>query len=414
MLNMSVAMNNHTLANKQLVIGITASIAAYKSIDVVRLLRAAGATVRVVMTQSAKAFITPLSLQAISGNIVYSDLMNPMAENGMEHIDLSRWADMIIIAPASANFIARLAHGFSDDLLSTLCMATKAPIILAPAMNQQMWLNKITQENINRLITHDVKIFGPTEGLQACGDKGPGRMVEPAEIVKQLECFSVNSALSGKRVIITAGPTQEPIDPIRYLSNHSSGKMGYALTEAALNAGAAVTLISGPTHLKKPQGAQCINVQSADEMLNAVLNEINHCDVLIGAAAVADYRITTPSQHKIKKNDNELTLNLTRNPDILARVSQLKQKPYMVGFAAETENIFANARQKLHSKNLDIIIVNQVGKTDRGFNSDNNQLTAIWSDGHREYSLQSKKWLAKELINLIAKKMMVDNVLNND
>ncbi len=389
------------LSHKHILVGVTGSIAAYKSAELIRDLRELGATVRVVMTKSAQEFITPLTMQALSGNPVHLDLLDPNSEAAMGHIELARWADLILIAPASANIIARIAYGFADELLTTLCLATTKPIFLVPAMNQQMWLNNVTQENIEKLQKRNIKIIGPAIGLQACGDIGPGRMLELKQIIDVLENNLIKPILKNKKIVVTAGPTQEPIDPVRYLSNHSSGKMGFALAEAAATLGAEVTLVSGPCSLPTPTHINRINVGTAEEMLKSVLDHINGCDVFIAAAAVADYRCEVISQNKIKKSQSEIKLNLIRNPDILATVSQLPNKPYIVGFAAETENIINNAEKKLKNKNIDMIIANQVGQSDLGFNSDYNQATAIWSDGKQEFPYATKQMLAKNIMRLI-------------
>lgn len=393
------------LSHKHILVGVTGSIAAYKSAELIRELRELGAIVRVVMTKSAQEFITPLTMQALSENPVYLDLLDPNSEAAMGHIELARWADLILIAPASANSIACLTYGFADDLLTTLCLATTKPIFLAPAMNQQMWLNKITQENIERLQKREIKIIGPAVGSQACGEVGPGRMLEPAQIINTLENYLIKPILQNKKIVITAGPTQEPIDPVRYLSNHSSGKMGFALAEAAANLGAEVILISGPCYLSTPIHVKRINVVTAEEMLNSVLDQISNCDIFIAAAAVADYRCEVISQNKIKKSQSEIQLNLIRNPDILATISQLSNKPYIVGFAAETENIIENAEIKLKNKNLDMIIANQVGLSHSGFNCDYNQATAIWPEGIQEFPYSTKQVLAKNIMDLIASKI---------
>lgn len=394
----------NTLKNKRILIGITGGIAAYKSADLVRRLREVGAEVRVVMTRAAMAFITPLTLQAVSGNPVHSDLLDSQAEAAMGHIELARWAEIVLIAPASADFIAKLSHGHADDLLTTLCLATTAPIVIAPAMNQQMWLNPATQENVERLSMRGIQLIGPDEGSQACGEIGPGRLVEPLELVHHLTTVFAPKLLTGKTIVITAGPTREAIDPVRFMSNHSSGKMGYALAAAAQTMGAKVILISGPVNLPAPHGVQCVKIQSAEQMSKIVLKEIESCDIFIAAAAVADYRCATSAQQKIKKTQTILELKLERNPDILAMVSNLPKRPFCVGFAAETENVIANAKTKLSEKKLDMIAANQVGKNEIGFDSDQNQLTVIWKNGQQELPLAPKKQLAVDLMKLIAER----------
>lgn len=406
----------NALSNKSILLGITGGIAAYKSADLVRRLREAGAEVEVVMTEAAQAFITPLTLQAVSGKPVRTTLFDLNAEAAMGHIELARGADVIVVAPTSADFMAKLSFGHADDLLSTLCLATTAPIVLAPAMNQQMWLNPATQENVQRLIKRGVQFIGPADGSQACGEIGPGRMVEVLEIVNFLEQFLSHPSpafgplspqgergdLIGKSVVITAGPTQEMIDPVRYITNKSSGKMGYALAEAAASAGAKVTLISGPVQLNIPHNVHCIKINTAQEMLSAVQKEIKHCDIFIATAAVADYRCADISKQKIKKDKNTLTLQLERNPDILATVAALPKRPFCVGFAAETENVVAYAKKKLKEKKCDLIIANQVG-VDKGFDNDNNQVTVISSKNEKAFPLMTKKELAGELIKIITK-----------
>ncbi len=391
-----------SLTGKKILLGITGSIAAYKGADLVRRLRELGAEIQVVMTSNAKAFITPLTLQAVSANPVRDTLFDSAAEAAMGHIELARWADLILIAPASADFIAHLNYGYAQDLLSTLCLATTAPIAVAPAMNQQMWANPATQNNIKILQDRGIPIWGPASGSQACGDMGLGRMLEPSELIILIQEIFAPTLLNNKRIIITAGPTQEAIDPVRYISNHSSGKMGYALAEAAAASGANVLLISGPTHLSTPRNVQRIDIITADQMLQKVQENINECDIFISAAAVADYKIAAPAPQKIKKMHYEMTLNLIKNPDIVATISASKRRPFMVGFAAETENIIYHAKQKLLSKNLDLIFANEVGKINSGFDSDMNKITAIWQDKQQEFPLLPKTTLARELIKHIA------------
>lgn len=392
------------LSGKHVVLGITGSIAAYKSADLARRLREVGAEIQVVMTPNAEEFITSMTMQAISGNPVRDSLFDSAAEAAMGHIELARWADIILIAPASADFIAHLNYGYAEDLLCTICLATSAPIALAPAMNQQMWSNSATQQNIRNLRERGIHLLGPAEGLQACGDVGLGRMLEPADIIDFINTLWAPAILKNKSIIITAGPTREAIDPVRYLSNYSSGKMGYALAEAAAALGAHVILISGPTQLSSPRGVERIDVVTADEMLHKTLEKIKDCDIFIAAAAVADYRVAEVSPQKLKKSQNELTLQLVLNPDILATVSALPHRPFIVGFAAETENVIAHAKQKLHEKNLDMIFANDVGKADIGFDSDMNQITAIWQKNQHEFPLMTKKSLAKELMQLVAER----------
>ncbi|WP_286237085.1 bifunctional phosphopantothenoylcysteine decarboxylase/phosphopantothenate--cysteine ligase CoaBC [Neptuniibacter halophilus] len=391
------------LTNKQIILGITGGIAAYKSAELTRLLKTAGADVRVVMTASATEFITPLTLQALSGHPVHQHLLDPESEAGMGHIELAKWADLILIAPASANFIARMASGQGNDLLTTLCLATDAPICLAPAMNQAMWRDTGTQENVARLQQRAISIFGPGSGEQACGDTGPGRMLEPTELARLTANQFSSHSLTGKTVYITAGPTREALDPVRYISNHSSGKMGYALAEAAIEAGARVKLISGPVNLPAPARVDRVSVESAEEMLQASLKDIEQCDIFIAAAAVADYRPTAVAEHKIKKGSEEIMeLHLVKNPDIVATVAGLEDKPFTVGFAAETQDVLAYARGKLERKKLDLIIANDVSRSDIGFNSDENAVTVISATEADTLPQASKRQLAVRLIERIA------------
>jgi phosphopantothenoylcysteine decarboxylase/phosphopantothenate--cysteine ligase len=392
------------LTNKHIVLGITGGIAAYKSAELVRCLTKAHAHVRVVMTSGAKEFITPLTLQALSGNPVHHSLLDPEAEAGMGHIELAKWADLILIAPASANFIARFNQGMADDLLTTLCLATQAPIALAPAMNQAMWHDPTTQKNIRALQdirADDLHIFGPGQGIQACGDTGFGRMLEPEDIAQQAANLFQTHSLSGQTVVITAGPTQEAIDPVRFISNHSSGKMGYAIAEAARDAGAKVILISGPVKLACPERVTRINVLSAQDMLDAVLLQVESADVFVASAAVADYRPTSVAVQKIKKDDDNMSIDLVKNPDIVATVASLENRPFIVGFAAETQYVETYARGKLIKKKLDMIIANDVSNTDIGFNSDNNAATLITPDAAYKMPMTSKQQLGRQIIQHI-------------
>ena len=391
------------LTNKQIILGITGGIAAYKSAELTRLLKGAGADVRVVMTPSATEFITPLTLQALSGHPVHLHLLDAEAEAGMGHIELAKWADLVLIAPASANFMARLAAGQGDDLLTTLCLATDAPICLAPAMNQAMWRDAGTQDNAGILERRGIKLFGPGVGEQACGDTGPGRMLEPEDIANRTAAQFERGTLAGKTVFITAGPTREALDPVRYISNHSSGKMGYALAEAAVEAGAKVKLISGPVNLAAPARMDRVSVESAEQMLEASLQDLSLCDIFIAAAAVADYRPTAVSEHKIKKGNEEIMeLHLVKNPDIVATVASTDPKPFTVGFAAETRDVESYARGKLERKNLDLIIANDVSRSDIGFNSDENAVTVISATSIETLPQASKRQLAGRLIERIA------------
>jgi phosphopantothenoylcysteine decarboxylase / phosphopantothenate---cysteine ligase len=395
-----------SLRNKQILLGVTGGIAAYKSADLIRRLQDAGANVQVVMTAAAQEFITPLTMQALSGNPVHTLLLDPTAEAGMGHIQLARWADLVLIAPASANFIARLTQGQGDDLLATICLATVAPIAIAPAMNQGMWHNASTQANIRTLLERNVRIFGPANGGQACGDIGPGRMLEPLEIVDEASRLFSRGSLAGKKVVITAGPTREALDPVRYISNHSSGKMGYALAQAAMEAGARTVLISGPTHLMPPARVECIAVTTGAEMLEACLVQAKGCDIFIAAAAVADYRAEEIAVQKIKKPAaDQLIVTLIKNPDIVAIIAARADKPFTVGFAAESENLLNNAQQKLVRKNLDLIVANNISCSDIGFNSDDNAVTVIDAQQIQELTKRSKQQLARDLIEIMAKKI---------
>lgn len=394
------------LQNKRIILGISGGIAAYKAAELVRLLRKSGASVRVVVTAAAQSFITPLTMQALSGNSVHTQLLDPEAEAGMGHIELGKWAQQIVIAPASADVLARLATGQADDLLTTLCLASAAPLAVAPAMNQAMWQHPATTANAAILRQRQVAIWGPAEGEQACGDSGPGRMLEAAELLTRLKQQWPAAALVGKTVVITAGPTREALDPVRYLSNHSSGKMGYALAEAAVAAGATTILISGPTALPAPAGVTTHAVISAADMLECSLECAKAADVFIAAAAVADYRPANTASQKLKKVDCEtLELSLVKNPDIVAEVAGLPTRPFTVGFAAETQNLVDYAESKLRRKNLDMIIANDVSDPHIGFNSDNNAVLLIDHQGQQRFSQRSKRQLAAELINEIAKRL---------
>ncbi|MEN9849667.1 MAG: hypothetical protein RL368_2407 [Pseudomonadota bacterium] len=391
------------LFDKHILLGITGGIAAYKCIELVRRLRDHGAQVRVAMTPAATEFITPLTFQAVSGNRVQTTLLDVDAEAAMGHIELARWADMILIAPATADFIARLAHGHANDLLSTLCLATAAPICIAPAMNQQMWKAPAVQANCQRVQEYGIQIWGPAVGSQACGDVGAGRMLEPAELLQRIQsAFSpLRGKLSGKRVLVTAGPTREDLDPVRFISNRSSGRMGYAVAEAARDAGAEVFLVSGPVNLAAPLGVQLIPAYSAQQMLAAVMAKVQDCDIFISAAAVADYRAAEMATQKIKKKADEMLIELAKTTDILAQVAALPQPPFTVGFAAETQAVAAYARDKLVRKKLDMIAANLVGVEGTGFDSLENALTVLWKDGEIELARNTKTLLAQQLLELI-------------
>ena len=399
------------LTNKRVLLGVTGGIAAYKSADLVRRLQDDGADVRVVMTRSAQEFITPLTMQALSNHPVHLDLLNTETESVMGHIELARWADVVLIAPATADFIARLTAGHGDDLLTTICLAAECGVIVAPAMNQAMWAKPSTQQNKQLLMQRGVALLEPDVGVQACGETGAGRLMDVQEIVTALASRFKTASLAGRHIVITAGPTREAIDPVRYISNHSSGKQGYALALAGIEAGARVTLISGPTNINPPERATVIAVQSADEMLAAVMSSISDCDIFIGVAAVADYKPASVERQKIKKSSgNVMKLQLIQNQDILKTVANLETRPFTVGFAAETENVIEHARTKLAAKNLDMIIANNVADTSIGFNSDHNEttiITRIISDKstritEEHQTKMSKENLSRKIIELIA------------
>ena len=396
------------LAHKQVLLGITGGIAAYKSAELVRRLRDAGATVRVVMTPAACEFITPLTLQALSGQPVHLDLLDPAAEAAMGHIELARWADVVLVAPASADFMARVAAGIADDLLSTLCLATQAPLLFAPAMNQAMWSNAATQQNLKTLASRGVRFAGPAEGAQACGDTGPGRMLEVPDLVSAAIGVFAGGPLTGVRVMLTAGPTREAIDPVRYISNSSSGKMGFALAAAAAEAGANVTLVAGPVSLPTPAGVSRIDVVTAAEMHTAVMTRVADCDVFIGCAAVADYRAADIAPQKIKKTGETLALHLVRNPDIIAAVAAHRPRPFTVGFAAETDDLLVHARQKLERKGLDLVIANDVSRSDIGFGSDHNEVQVVSITGDSAPLAGTKRAVARALIAEISHRLRPD------
>ena len=389
---------------KRVLLGVTGGIAAYKSAELVRRLREQGAEVQVVMTEGARQFVGPLTFQALSGRPVRSDLWDATAEAAMGHIELARWAERIVIAPASADFLARLAHGHANDLLSTLCLATDAPIAVAPAMNRLMWANAATQANVATLRARGVTILGPAEGEQACGETGAGRMVEPAEILAALSPrTSATGALAGRKVLLTAGPTRERIDPVRFITNRSSGKMGYAVAEAARDAGADVVIVSGPVNLPPPDGVRRVDVETAEQMMEAVRAHLPGTDIFIAAAAVSDYRPVQAAVEKIKKTSDSLMLALSRTTDILAAVAAGSPRPFVVGFAAETQNVERNALAKLEGKRLDMIAANQVG--DRlAFDCDDNALTVYWPGGKREIARATKRDVAARLVAVIAER----------
>lgn len=413
-----------------IVLGVAGGIAAYKSPEIVRRLKDAGHDVRVVMTAGAEAFVTPLTFQAVSGEPVHRDLLDETAEAAMGHIELARWADTVLAAPATANLMARLAHGFADDLLTTLCLATPSPVVLAPAMNQRMWRAPATRANLEALIGRGVRIIGPDAGWQACGDVGPGRMSEPADVVSGLLAGAgagsalpdsvsrdadadgdgeTPAPLAGIRVLVTAGPTREAIDPVRFISNHSSGKMGFAVAAAARALGAEVDLVSGPVSLDPPSGVGVVPVVSAAEMRREVLARAAGCDVFIAAAAVADYTPLSPASGKLKKEAAPLRLDLRPTPDILAEVAALDDPPFTVGFAAETEDLERHARSKLERKRLDLIAGNRVDGSDLGFDSDRNALLVLWPDGGRaDLPAGSKTLLAQQLLALVSERFLAE------
>ena len=396
-----------TLQNKRLLLGITGGIAAYKSPEIVRRLRDAGAEVRVVMTRGAMEFITPLTLQAVSSNRVHSDLLDADAEAAMGHIELARWADAIIVAPVTADALARFAQGRADDLLTTLLRASDAPVLLAPAMNQAMWRDAATQENSQILSQRGYCSVGPADGAQACGDIGAGRMSEPLAIVAAASDLFEQQTLTGQHVVITAGPTRERIDPVRYLSNFSTGKMGFALAEAAAEAGAKVTLIAGPVNLSTPDRVERIDVISADQMLAAAQQSAAAASIFIAAAAVADFRPSAAADQKIKKTSDieTMQLDLVKNPDILKSVAESDHSLFCVGFAAETENLLAHARAKLARKALNMIVVNDVSRSDIGFAADDNEVVVITPKDAVKLEKANKRHLARRLIQLIAEQV---------
>ena len=402
-------------SNKNIILAVTGGIAAYKSAILVRRLKDYGFNVRVVMTKGAQAFITPLTFQALSGNPVHTELLDPEAEAGMGHIELARWADLILVAPASCDTLAKFAAGLADDLLSTVYLASKAPVWVAPAMNQQMWAAKATQRNLNTLVEDGVHVIMPDVGSQACGDVGLGRMPEPEEIAQQVKDYFHKAQraiaekfglLAGKRVVVTAGPTREAIDPVRYISNHSTGKMGFAIAAACYSAGAKVTLLAGPVSLDTPNGVRRVNVSSAVKMLDESLHQLEDgCDIFIATAAVADYRVAEVAEHKIKKAGDELNVSLIKNPDIVATIAKQEKRPFMVGFAAETRNVEEYAAGKLVAKKLDMIACNDVSRADIGFASDQNAMVVFFAEQYqmekRDLEKASKQEIAQQLVEAI-------------
>ena len=398
------------LTNKNILLCVTGGIAAYKAAELVRLLKTSNAFVKVLMTKSAQEFITPLTMQALSGEKVHTDLLSTEAEAAMGHIELAKWCDLIVIAPCSANSLSKIAEGRGDDLLSAVCLATESEIFIAPAMNQAMWKDKRTQKNLSKSIKAGLNVIGPASGEQACGDVGDGRMTEPADIVFEVEKTLEKGLLTGKKVIITAGPTQEMIDPVRYISNKSSGKMGFSLAEEVKNQGALVTLISGPVNLKTPEKVKRHDVLSADEMKLKVEELIEDCDIFISAAAVSDFKPKEIYKNKIKKNETEKHLNLRmdKNSDILKVISEKNLNLKTVGFAAETENLLSNAKKKLSQKKLDLIVANDVSNKDIGFDSDENEVTLITKKEQKKIKKASKKIVSKKIVEFIASKVVND------
>lgn len=388
------------LKERRILLGVTGGIAAYKAAELARLLVKEGAEVQVVMTRSATEFIGPMTFQAITGRPARHNLFDEQHEAAMGHIELARWADFLLVAPATANFIAKLSYGLADDLLTTLCLATDAPIALAPAMNQQMWRNAATAENVSKLVSRGIRIWGPEEGDQACGDVGPGRLMEPQELLAKTQAQLAGGHLSGKRVMITAGPTREALDPVRFLGNRSSGKMGYALARAFRDEGADVTLVSGPVTLKTPGGLKRIDVETAAEMRQSVMDDIAGQDIFVACAAVADYRPAEISSGKIKKKKEDMLIRLLPNPDILAEVASLPDAPFCLGFAAETDNLNQYAESKRLAKGIQMIAANEVG-AGQGFETEDNSLLVLWDGGQAKLPLQSKDSLAKSLVTLL-------------
>jgi len=397
------------LAEKRILLGVTGGIAAYKACGLTRQLIQAGACVRVVMTRAAQSFVAPLSFQALSGNPVHLDLLDTAEESAMGHIRLARWADLILIAPATADFMAKLRAGLADELLGAVCLAAEVPILVAPSMNRAMWSNPATQDNASCLAARGIRLLGPAEGGQACGESGYGRMLEPAEICRAMEKFFVQGSLAGRTVLVSAGPTREAIDPVRYLTNRSSGKMGYAMAQAAIDAGAKVTLVSGPVVLDPPMEAQVVRVESAAEMFEAVVGLATRHDIYIGTAAVADYTPATVAEEKIKKHEAALVIRLTRTRDILTAVASLPNKPFTVGFAAETGNLESYAREKLEGKGLDMIAANRVGQAQGGFDTHENALWVCWNGGVKNLPMASKQDIAIQLIELISENYRAKN-----
>lgn len=390
------------MLKKKIILGVTGGIAAYKSAELLRLLVKAGAEVRVVMTPAACEFIQPLTFQALSGHRVYTDIFDAEAESAMDHIELARWAELMLVAPATADFIAKLNQGYADNILLTLCLASSKGIAIAPAMNQQMFASQATQDNLLALGSRGTRIWGPDAGEQACGDIGLGRMLEAGHLLELVDEYFQPGKLQGRQVLITAGPTREAIDPVRYISNRSSGKMGYALAQSACDAGARVSLVSGPVSLSPPSGVDCVMVESAIEMRDAVMQRMSQTDIFIACAAVADYRVEQQSDQKIKKSTDAMKLSLVPNPDILREVAALDNPPFTLGFAAETENVEQYAMEKRLRKKVNIIAANQVGRGQGGFENDSNEILLLGDNLRQVLPLASKTEIARQLIDLLA------------
>jgi phosphopantothenoylcysteine decarboxylase/phosphopantothenate--cysteine ligase len=402
---MRESMTRSGVYGRRVLLGVTGGIAAYKAAELVRLLGQAGAEVRVVMTPAATAFVAPMTFQALTGQPVRVELFDPAHEAAMGHIELARWAELVLVAPASADFLARYAGGMANDLLTTLCLATAAPVAVAPAMNHQMWQHPATAANLGTLAAWGVQVFGPAEGAQACGEQGPGRLLEPTQLLELAGAAFPKGRLHGLRAVVTAGPTREAVDPVRFVGNRSSGRMGYAVAEALVREGAAVTLVSGPTALTAPVGVERLAVESAREMHEAVMAVVRDADLFVGTAAVADYRPVMIAASKIKKAAERLTIELVRNPDILAEVAALARPPYTVGFAAETEDLAEQAEAKRRAKGVDMIAANLVGEGRLGFDTEENALLVLWEGGRAELPAQPKPRLAEELISLVAERL---------
>ncbi len=394
------------LSGRNILLGISGGIAAYKTAELVRMLKKAGADVQVVMTRAAAEFVTPLTLQALSGREVRSDIFDRQQESAMGHIDLARWADVILVAPATANFVATLAAGKAADLLGTLVLAADVRVIVAPAMNQAMWSNAATQQNIKQLQQNGIDCWGPASGAQACGEIGEGRMLEAQQLFDLLADFFTGGPLQRRHVIVTAGPTHEPIDPVRYIGNRSSGKMGFALAAAFAGAGASVDLIAGPVELATPSGVSRVDVETAQQMFAAVEQNISHCDIFAACAAVADYRVENTAQHKIKKQHESLTIKLLPNVDILAQVAARENAPFTLGFAAETEKLHEHASAKRIRKGVDMIAANLVGGAQGGFAADENALSLLWDNGSAQLPMMAKDLLAKQLVTLVTERYL--------